>query len=624
MMIKKYFKAVAKDLCIANKVFKLVKSFAPHYFLHSILFSLEESLQFYIGIYAGALIIDTIIVGSDLLTVGIIALSTAAAEFILTMVSKYSWRMLRIDEKLIIEREEIYLNSKSFSIDYKHLEDPIIKEKRQKLHNKTSNDSIQTFVMSVSIWINALFDFIFAFFILIDLFSRLPSADNVTNTGFSLEFAVLTGFAIIIIYTVIFLNELRLVRRFTESEKNKRNIKEIYHYYLREYIGKSSTGKDMHIFNQKGLISNLMQKVLKEKNHYYYKNKYFRNYIEPSSVTLHILLGLGYFIVMFNAVGFGSIMKVPACFQKIVYNARTAAISVFRFHSSLQHLEKLLEYAEITDDLSRGRLPTEKRMDNSYCIEFHNVSFKYPGTDEYVIKNLDLKFEPGDRTALVGKNGGGKTTIVKLICRLYDPTEGYISLNGIDIRKFSYDEYLDLFSVVFQDFSIFSLSVGENVGADVSYSNKNVWSALEKAGIAERVKEMPRGLETVLNKDFKSDGVEISKGEAQKIAIARAIYKDAPFMILDEPTSSLDPKAEREIYSHFNNLMWQKNIIFVSHRLSACRFCDRVLVVEDGQIVEDGTHKELLKNHEGKYSELWYAQAEYYNQGSTQSYEMEV
>lgn len=614
MMIKNYFKTVGKDLSIANRVFKLVKSFAPRYVLHSFLFGLEESLQFYIGIYSGAIIIDEIIGGSDIVTVAVIALSTAAAELILTLVSKYSWRMLRIDEKLIMEMEELYLNSKSFSIDYKHLEDPIIKEKRQKLFNKTSNDNMQTFVMSVSIWINALFDFIFAFIILIDLFSRLPSTADGGKEGFSLGVAVLTGFAIVIVYTVLFFNELKLVRRFTELGNNKRKIKKIYHYYLQEYIGNSSTGKDIHIFNQKELIGNLMNKVLKEKKQNYYKNKYFRNYIvEPNSLTLYSLLGLGYFIIMFNAIGFGGIMKVPACFQNLVNNARTTAISAFKLHSSLQHLEKLLEYTEMTDYLSRGRLPTEKRMDNSYCIEFHNVSFKYPGTDEYVIKNLDLKFEPGDRTAIVGKNGGGKTTIVKLICRLYDPTEGYISLNGIDIRKFNYEEYLDMFSVVFQDFSVFSLSVGENVGAAISYSNKNVWSALEKAGVAKKVQEMPRGLETTLNKDFKSDGVDISKGEAQKIAIARAIYKDASFMILDEPTSSLDPKSEHEIYSSFDDVMGQKNIIFVSHRLSACRFCDRVLVVEDGQIVEDGTHKELLKNQEGKYSELWRAQAEYYN-----------
>ena len=169
-------------------------------------------------------------------------------------------------------------------------------------------------------------------------------------------------------------------------------------------------------------------------------------------------------------------------------------------------------------------------------------------------------------------------------------------------------------SVVFQDFKLFSFSVGENVASAVDYDEDKVWSALEKAGMLERVKAMPKGLETPVYKDFEEDGVEISGGEAQKLAIARALYKDAAFVILDEPTASLDPIAEHEIYSRFNDMVKDKTAVYISHRLSSCRFCDRILVFDNGQLIQDGSHENLLKNPYGKYSELWNAQAQYYSE----------
>lgn len=170
-----------------------------------------------------------------------------------------------------------------------------------------------------------------------------------------------------------------------------------------------------------------------------------------------------------------------------------------------------------------------------------------------------------------------------------------------------------LFAVVFQDFKLFSFSVGENVAASVDYDEERVWSSLEKAGMLERVKTMPKGLKTPIYKDFEEDGVEISGGEAQKLAIARALYKNAAFVILDKPTASLDPLAEHEIYSRFNEMVKDKTAVYISHRLSSCRFCDRILVFDDGKLIQDGSHEKLLENPDGKYSELWNAQARYYS-----------
>ncbi|MDE7018377.1 MAG: ABC transporter ATP-binding protein/permease, partial [Lachnospiraceae bacterium] len=198
-------------------------------------------------------------------------------------------------------------------------------------------------------------------------------------------------------------------------------------------------------------------------------------------------------------------------------------------------------------------------------------------------------------------------------CRLYDPTEGEILLNGIDIRKYDYEEYQTIFSVVFQDFRIFSFFIAENVAASVQYEDDKVKSCLMKAGFGERLASLPEGTGTFLYKNFDKNGVEISGGEAQKIALARALYKDAPFMILDEPTAALDPIAEYEVYSRFNEIIGKKTAVYISHRLSSCRFCDDIAVFDKGCLIQRGSHEKLVEDKEGEYYKLWHAQAQYYN-----------
>lgn len=225
---------------------------------------------------------------------------------------------------------------------------------------------------------------------------------------------------------------------------------------------------------------------------------------------------------------------------------------------------------------------------------------------------MSIKFKIGERVAVVGMNGSGKTTFIKLMCRLYDPDDGEILLNGINIRKYNYDEYLSIFSIVFQDFKLFSFTLGQNVAASSAFDRTWVEECLNRAGFESRLRSMPQGVDTCLYKDFAKDGIEVSGGEAQKIALARALYKNAPFIILDEPTAALDPVAEYEIYSSFNDIVKDKTVIFISHRLSSCRFCDKITVFHEGTIVQTGTHQELLSGGTGRYHELWNAQAQYY------------
>ena len=187
--------------------------------------------------------------------------------------------------------------------------------------------------------------------------------------------------------------------------------------------------------------------------------------------------------------------------------------------------------------------PVEKNKDNEYVIEFRNVSFKYPASGEYALKDVNIKFRAGEKLAVVGRNGSGKTTFIKLLCRLYDPTEGTILLNGKDIRDYDYSEYLGIFSVVFQDFKLFAFKLGDNVAGRSDYNASLADECLEKAGFADRLKTLEKGEETYLYKEFERDGVDLSGGEAQKVALARALYKNAPFIILDEPTAALEPRC---------------------------------------------------------------------------------
>lgn len=308
----------------------------------------------------------------------------------------------------------------------------------------------------------------------------------------------------------------------------------------------------------------------------------------------------------------GDVIKFAGSITSILEGILNMGIQYGGLSLAARRAASTLDMLELGDEMYKGKLPLEKRMDNRYEIEFRNVSFRYPGREEYALKDFSLKLRVGERMAIVGMNGSGKTTMIKLLCRLYDPQEGEILLNGVDIRKFRQDEYIRLFSVVFQDFGLLAMPLGQNVAASMEVDEELAREVLSQAGFEERLKRLPQELDTYLYQNIRDDGVEISGGEAQKIAIARALYKDAPFVLLDEPTASLDPLSEYEIYSKFDAMVKDKTAIYISHRLSSCRFCNDIAVFHEGRLVQRGSHEELLQDEKGKYYELWHAQAQYY------------
>ena len=394
-----------------------------------------------------------------------------------------------------------------------------------------------------------------------------------------------------------------------------------FHFFGHVLPVEPERAKDVRIYNQNRAADRAFQKMKEREKET--AGHVLRMASYPALAAL--VVGIGnvicwVFVVLkayMGAFGVGSIVQYIGALGKLGTGLQDMMFVLADNEVYCGHLQGLFDYLDIPNHKYEGTLPVEKRAfcndgDTDYEIEFCNVSFRYPGAEDYALRNLFLKFKIGERLAVVGKNGSGKTTCIKLLCRLYDPTEGEIRLNGVDIRKYDYDEYLSIFSVVFQDFKLFSFSLGQNVAAAMEYDKEKAEQCLKKAGLSGRLKTMPDGMDTPLYKDFETEGVEISGGEAQKVALARALYKDAPFIILDEPTAALDPVAEAEIYTKFNDLTGDKTAIYISHRLSSCRFCDEIAVFDNGAVVQRGSHENLMKEKDGLYHELWTAQAQYY------------
>lgn len=293
----------------------------------------------------------------------------------------------------------------------------------------------------------------------------------------------------------------------------------------------------------------------------------------------------------------------------------TGLLSEFAtLHKESLGLSVIQEYIHLPEQFRfEGGRPIPKA--ERYELKLENVSFRYPGTEKDIFRDLDLTLHPGEKVAVVGLNGAGKTTLVKLLCGFYDPDEGRVLLNGVDIREFNRPEYYDLFSAVFQEMSVLDVTVAEHVAQTVeNIDPAKVADCLEKAGLTHTVEKLPKGLQTHVGKIAFLDGVEFSGGEMQRLVLARALYKDGPILVLDEPTAALDPIAENDIYRKYHEMTRGKTALFISHRLASTRFCDRILFLQDGVIAEEGTHEQLLANG-GGYAELFHIQARYYQEG---------
>ena len=325
-------------------------------------------------------------------------------------------------------------------------------------------------------------------------------------------------------------------------------------------------------------------------------------YVYLINLALNDGLGVPEFLLYFTAV---------TTFTTWVMSILQQAVKLHQQSLDISQVREFIEYPETFKFEEGEPIPSAE----VYELKLENVFFRYPGAEEDTIRNLNLTVHPGEKLAIVGLNGAGKTTLVKLLCGLFDPTEGRVLLNGRDIRDFNRRLYYGLFSAIFQEFSVLDVTVAENIAqTDENIDYDKMWNCIDKAGLKQTIQELPNGLNTHVGREVYLDGVLFSGGQTQRLMLARALYKDGPILMLDEPTAALDPIAENDIYRKYNDMTAGKTSIFVSHRLASTRFCDRIIFIADGHIAEEGTHKSLLAVG-GEYAKLFEVQSRYYREG---------
>lgn len=565
-------------------------------------YTILASIAPFIGIFLPKFLIDELL-GQRRIE---IILMTLIGFFLLSSVVNYSiaWLRCAYSPRVTKIRTDYItmISDKIMKMDFKNTEDPEVLNKIK---------SVMNAVMSNNTGVEGVYH------TLLGLFGRLTAFVGYISIVLFLSPWIL----LFLIINVLISYALTMrVKKYEYSQKEKAADKDRRTFYVFDTMYDFAYGKDIRIYDLKNILIDKFKKFRGERIDI--SNDVQEKQLKVKSVDVILLvirecvvygyliynvlftgMGIGDFTMYFSTInGFGDWMK--GILDDLAY-----------IKAQNMYLDDMREFLEIkSEDKAKTR---DIPIDSSYEIEFKNVSFKYPKTDKYIYKNLSLKIKKGQRLAIVGINGAGKTTFVKLLCRLYEPTSGEILINGVNIKDFSKEEYYKILSVVFQDIKTFAFTVAENVSLEnlEDVDREKVLQCIEKAGVGDKINSLQKGIDTSLLKILDGEGVELSGGENQKLALARALYKNGKIVILDEPTSALDAVAEYNIYKGFDELIGDKTAIYISHRLASTKFCDVIAFFENGEIVEYGTHEELLKKN-GKYSDMFNIQAQYYKEES--------
>lgn len=389
------------------------------------------------------------------------------------------------------------------------------------------------------------------------------------------------------------------------------------YYFLLHSLSDIRYGKDIRLFHAKDMMIHRADRFNKEQTQICKEqSKESQKYINISKLDMALTSVLTYLLLAIMAVNgkitIGEFTMLATAVSALVAAMNVMLQQILDLRKFVQYATKYIDFLEKNDYEEKGHLSCRDIKDIK--IEFKNVCFKYPGQEEFALKNINAEIRSGEHWSVVGLNGAGKTTFIKLLCRLYECSTGEILLNGKNILEYEITEYTGLLAAVFQDFQLLNFSIKENIIIDENdkMADEQIMPLIEKVGLAEKVHALPMGLETPVFRYYDMRGFEPSGGEQQKIAMARALYKDAPILVLDEPTAALDPVAEKEVYEKFDEMTGGKIAVFISHRLASCKFCDSIMVFKDGEIVERGTHDVLLKTPGGLYAQMFRAQEQYY------------
>lgn len=605
-----------KKIKIVFSAFKEIHRLEKRLLPTSIVVAIVTAVMPFINICFTSKIIDLLDVGTSMSDLAVYIGLAVEINAVLFFINYFLGDIYFVFRSLMYNKELQNISAKLFKAEYQKLESSDFKELIHK-HSEAQDRVFSSFVQfswMMRDFISGVVTMIISVIIIVPLLKI-----GFTKTGdtyFERPVFLLTIFgAIAIMAVVILIVATQMNKAWFKASDEYSRLDRIFYYFLNMFSD-YNTGKEIRIYKEQNLIEHTAtdklltdgEKLLKKASLHTAKSSSF-------VAILGALVGFGIYLFigvkgLYGLFGIGSLVLYCGSFMQIINGIMKIAVTFGKTEEKVPLVNYYFDIMKTNDEMTYGS--KELNLTDKFEIEFKNVSFKYPNTESYALQNINLKINNGEHLAVVGRNGSGKTTFIKLICRLYDATDGEIFINGINIKEYSKESIIKLYSVVFQDFKIFSTTLAQNISANEEYDKERLYDTLDKANIKDRVLAMENKESTYLYKDLDKSGVEISGGEAQKLALARALYKDSPVVILDEPTAALDPVAENEIYNRFNSFVDNKTAIYISHRLSSCVFCNRIAVFDKSQLVETGTHQELL-NANGKYSELWNAQAKYYN-----------
>lgn len=608
-----------KEFAFFVKGLREIRQISPGYMLYYAFAVFFQTIRPYVNLFLSARIINGIIRGESFQRLLTLALITVAANFLIEVIVYAFNHKLSLERDKFVKRYHMRMSMKMTHMSYAALEDPETHRLKQKVREtRNLTGGILDLPGQLQKLIGSLLDIIFSVSMTVTLFFT----PGVGSTSF-LRLLTSPWFSVIVCGFILFNVFLGMVSKTALTRKTQAvftdgaDFNRVYEYYIDNYLLDYKNGKDIRIYDQESVIqseySGLLEQVKKLIGRIYRSQLFLSTITTVTGVVLNFIIYLYIGLkALFGAFAAGNIVQYIGSITRFSSGMAGFAAQLVTLRENTFALQTYFQFMELPEEEKTGSLTEHTDLSKINSIEFENVSFAYPGTSQNVLRSINLKVEGGQKIAIVGANGSGKTTLIKLLCRLYSPAEGTIRINGTDIQAYDTETYSKLLTVTFQDFKLFSFRLGQNIAGETEYDSDKAAKALDLVGFDERLAELKDGLETFLNRDFDAQGVELSGGEAQKVALARALYKNTPLVTLDEPTSALDPIAEYEIYSRFNQIAQNRTVIFISHRLSSCRFCDKIAVFDNGEILQYGSHQELVKDRDGKYYELWNAQAQYY------------
>lgn len=552
------------------------------------------SLSIFPPIILSKIIFDELANGTDIKKFVITASILLTISLISNLLIHFFDKKTEIRGQELMVKLKDNFNFKTMELDYYKLSEPKILEMREAAKQAIEGSNFIDLIRNIkSIFSNVL--------MIMGLLYILINADFIV---------MLATLGVVVLNTLVNSSMKKVQYKFVmESLPFKRQFE-----YFQNICSDFKYGKEIRINKAKKTLMDKVHQFNVESNKYgikivglLYKSLYFSN-ITDFIQSMVLYLVLGYKVLILKALSIGDFSMYINAITQFKSSLLEIIEKFIDIQISSSYIEHYSEYMNLQNEQYGDYKPDK---DADFKIEFRNVSFKYPSSDKYVLKDINLTIENKEKTALVGMNGAGKTTLIKLLLRLYKLSEGEILINNININEYSEEQYNNLFSVVFQDFKLFAFTMKENISFSLQYDEDKAMKIIETVGLDEKIKRLSKGFDSYIFRIFDEEGIELSGGEAQKFAIARAIYREAPICILDEPTAALDPISEYEIFKIFDKLVENRTALYISHRLSSTRACDNIVVFKDGTIVQYGNHESLIKQG-GIYADMYNKQSQYY------------